>query len=122
MARLIAFIVALAVGIGGVLPRWTAYRCAMMESIAEHACCDKAPAAEQTIASACCDAFDSPAPAVRSAPGSSEPNIAPAPFAGLLPQPSLAVLASASSEATRVVDAAPPPRPAVLQLSSVLRV
>jgi hypothetical protein len=122
MARLVALVVALAVGIGGALPRWIAYRCAMTGAVESDACCTRQPAAEQTIGDVCCDALESPALAERIGPRTLEPNMAPAPFVGLLSLPSPAVFASASSEVMRVVGAASPLRPAVLHLSSVLRI
>jgi hypothetical protein len=120
LARTVALLIALAVGVGGVIPHWTAYRCVMMTAaVKAEACCDRDDSAERTIGTACCDAFEAPAAVVRVAPKTVEPQIAPAPFVGLVPAPPLVV---ASSLSARAVDEAPPPTRSILALGAVLRI
>src|SRR5205823_3564279 len=100
-------LVVLAVGIGGVIPHWTAYRCTMMTAtVKADACCDRSESAERTVGAACCDAFEAPLATVRVAPKPLEPRLAPAPFVGLVATPPLVLV---SSVRARLVDDAPPP-------------
>jgi hypothetical protein len=122
MIRFVAFIVAASIGVGGVVPRWTAYRCQMMEAVTEHPCCAKQQRTEATIGGACCDAFEAPALAARIVARGPESKIAPAPFVGLLSLPSRALLSSKDSVIASIADAAPPPARGILTLSAILRV
>jgi hypothetical protein len=122
MGRSVAIVVALAVGIGGVLPRWTAYRCTMMETVTAHPCCPKDEAPNQTLRDAsCCVAFQAPELGTRISPRATQPRIDPAPLAGCIALPSLMAL-PASALALRLADSAPPPRPRTLLLTTVLRI
>jgi hypothetical protein len=118
----LSLVVALAVGIGGVLPRITAYRCAIMGAVVSHTCCPQHEApAERTIAESCCAPLEGPAAVVRIAPGRVGPEFGPAPLVGAVAWASPSFV-SASLGLVRVIDAAPPPTRSVFQLGTVLRI
>ena len=120
MARLVACVVALAVGIGGLIPRWTAYRCVIMQRVSSHACCPEHEDDGPVVGAACCDGFAAPSPADRIGPRVAQPSIHPAPLAGLVPI--APVLPAVSPSLLARADAAPPPGRSILSLGSVLRI
>jgi hypothetical protein len=121
MGRWFAIVVALAVGIGGILPRWTAWRCTMTQAVASEPCCPAHQTSEATIGDPCCVAIQAPAQADRIGPRAPLRPIEPAPFTGFasfLP----ACTSAAPSLAAIWTGLPPPPRPSPLLVTQSLRI
>jgi hypothetical protein len=87
MARFLAAMIALVVGFGALVPPAIAYRCVAMKRVADRPCCKKQQQSapdETAIGKPCCEAVDAPALQVRAAPKPEQPELAPAPCAGVV--------------------------------------
>src|SRR5262245_32361748 len=94
--RFVAGLLVLIVGMGGAIPRWTAFRCFSMQSISSRSCCAdaeidddagarSAEGRERSIRRACCEAFEAPTASRLMLTRESAPEIAPAQGVALLP-------------------------------------